>query len=129
LDALGIQNSVVLLPWAANRLFADLKPSLAHAVFGVSADQETEEASWRPRLGVSLAPQEGGIRIESVAIDSVTAVGLQTGDVILAAAGMPTSEIGKLVEIVRRQARGTWLPQSVRREGSTREVVAKFPNS
>jgi S1-C subfamily serine protease len=53
---------------------------------------------------------------------------LRTGDIILAAAGTPTSEVGKLVEIVSRQAPGTWLPLSVRREGSTREVVAKFPN-
>jgi uncharacterized iron-regulated protein len=128
LDALGIRDSVVLLPWAANRPCADLKPSLADAVFGVAAEPDSEEATWRPRLGVSLAPQEGGIRIESVAIDSVaSAAGLQTGDIILAAAGTPTSEVGKLVEIVSRQAPGTWLPLSVRREGSTREVVAKFP--
>jgi uncharacterized iron-regulated protein len=128
LDALGIRDSVVLLPWAANRPCADLKPSLADAVFGVAAEPETDETSWRPRLGVSLAPQEGGIRIESVANDSVaSAAGLQTGDIILAAAGTPTSEVGKLVEIVSRQAPGTWLPLSVRREGATREVVAKFP--
>jgi hypothetical protein len=128
LNALGIPDNVVLLPWAANRPCADLKPSLADAVFGVAAEPDAEEATWRPRLGVSLAPQEGGIRIESVAIDSVaSAAGLQTGDIILAAAGTPTSEVGKLVEIVSRQAPGTWLPLSVRREGSTREVVAKFP--
>ncbi|MGF7206871.1 putative iron-regulated protein [Skermanella aerolata] len=128
LNALGLQDNVVLLPWAANRPCADLTPALADAVFGVSADPETEEPSWRPRLGVSLAPQEGGIRIESVANDSVaSAAGLQTGDIILAAAGTPTSEVGKLVEIVSRQAPGTWLPLSVRREGATREVVAKFP--
>jgi uncharacterized iron-regulated protein len=129
LNALGIRDSVVLLPWAANRPCADLKPSLADAVFGVAAEPDSEEATWRPRLGVSLAPQEGGIRIESVAIDSVaSAAGLQTGDIILAAAGTPTSEVGKLVEIVSRQAPGTWLPLSVRREGATREVVAKFPS-
>jgi S1-C subfamily serine protease len=52
---------------------------------------------------------------------------LQTDDFILAAAGTPISELGKLVEIVSRQAPGMWLPHSVRREGSTREVVAKFP--
>jgi hypothetical protein len=130
LDALGIRDSFLLLPWAANRPCADLKPSPVDAVFGVSADPETEEASWRPRLGVSLAPQEGGIRIEAVANDSVAAAaGLQTGNVILAAAGTPTSEVGKLVEIVSRQAPGTWLPQSVPRERSTRELLAKFPNS
>ena len=56
LNALGIPDSVVLLPWAANRPCADLKPSLADAVFGVAADPETEQSTWRPRLGVSLAP-------------------------------------------------------------------------
>ena len=129
LNALGILDNVVLLPWAANRPCADLKPGLADAVFGVAADPETEPATWRPRLGVSLAPLDDGVRIESVVNDSVAAAaGLQTGDIILAAAGTPTSEVGKLVEIVSRQAPGTWLPLSVRREGSTREVVAKFPN-
>jgi len=129
LDALGIRDNIVLLPWSASRPCADLKPSFADAVFGVASDPETEEATWRPRLGVSLAPLDDGIRIESVANDSVAAAaGLRTGDIILAAAGTPTSEVGKLVEIVSRQAPGTWLPLSVRREGATREVVAKFPS-
>ena len=126
---MGILDSVVLLPWAANRPCADLKPGLADAVFGVAADPETEQATWRPRLGVSLAPLDDGVRIESVINDSVAAAaGLRAGDIILAAAGTPTSEVGKLVEIVSRQAPGTWLPLSVRREGATREVVAKFPS-
>jgi uncharacterized iron-regulated protein len=129
LDALGIRDSVVLLPWSENRPCTDLKPGLADAVFGVAADPEAEPAKWRPRLGVSLAPLDDGVRIESVANDSVAAAaGLQTGDIILAAAGTPTSEVGKLVEIVSRQAPGTWLPLSIRREGATREVVAKFPS-
>jgi len=129
LNALGITDSVVLLPWSMNRPCADLKPGLADAVFGVAADPETDQATWRPRLGVSLAPLDDGVRIESVANDSVAAAaGLRTGDIILAAAGTPTSEVGKLVEIVSRQAPGTWLPLSIRREGATREVIAKFPS-
>ena len=129
LEALGIRDTVVLLPWSANRPCTDLKPGLADAVFGVAADPETDQSTWRPRLGVSLAPLDDGIRIKSVANDSVAAAaGLRTGDIILAAAGTPTSEVGKLVEIVSRQAPGTWLPLSVRREGATREVIAKFPS-
>jgi S1-C subfamily serine protease len=82
------------------------------------------------RLGVSLAPLDEGLRVESVSGDSVAeAAGLERGDVILAAAGTRTSEVGKLIDIVNRQAPGTWLPLSVQRDGATREIVAKFPGS
>ncbi|QQP87325.1 ChaN family lipoprotein [Skermanella sp. TT6] len=129
LSDLGIGNSMVLLPWSAGIPCSELEAGLADAVFGVSDDQE-EQGSWRPRLGVSLAPQEEGLRIESVVGNSVAeTAGLRAGDIILAAAGTKTSEVGKFIDIVNRQAPGTWLPLSVRRDGATREIVAKFPVS
>lgn len=127
LDDLGIGNSMVLLPWSAGIPCSELKAGLADAVFGVSDDPE-QQRSWRPRLGVSLAPQDEGLRVESVVGNSVAeTAGLKTGDIILAAAGTKTSEVGKFIDIVNRQAPGTWLPLSVRREGATTEIVAKFP--
>ena len=35
----------------------------------------------------------------------------------------------ELIEIIQRQAPGTWLPLEVRRDGETRHFVAKFPSS
>ncbi|WP_192499400.1 ChaN family lipoprotein [Skermanella pratensis] len=124
---LGIGDSMVLLPWSAGISCSELEAGLADAVFGVSDDPE-EQGSWRPRLGVSLAPQDEGLRIESVVGNSVAeTAGLKAGDIILDAAGTKTTEVGKFIDIVNRQAPGTWLPLNVRREGATREIVAKFP--
>lgn len=129
LTDIGIPDAMVLLPWSAGSPCSALETGLADAVFGVAADAE-ERPSWRPRLGVSLAPVDEGLRVESVGGDSVAeAAGLERGDVILAAAGTRTSEVGKLIDIVNRQAPGTWLPLSVQRDGTIQEVVAKFPGS
>jgi hypothetical protein len=35
--------------------------------------------------------------------------------------------VGEVVEIVQRQAPGTWLPLKVRRGDNTLELIAKFP--
>jgi hypothetical protein len=129
LAGLGLPDTMVLLPWNAERPCTDLNATLADAVFGLASEPNRETAAWRPKLGVSLAALDDGLRIESVAGNSVAAAaGLQTGDVIVSAAGMKTSEVRQFVEIIGRQAPGTWLPLSVRREGATHEIVAKFPS-
>jgi uncharacterized iron-regulated protein len=128
LAALGIPDSLVLMPWNGNQPCQELSRGVADAVFGMAATAADERPSWRPRLGVSLASAEDGVRIESVVGDSVAAAaGLQAGDIILTAAGTDTREVRELMDIVRRQAPGTWLPLSIRRAGSTQEVIAKFP--
>jgi len=43
------------------------------------------------------------------------------------AAGLPTGSGGDLIDTVRQQAPGTWLPLQIRRGGVTVEKVARFP--
>jgi S1-C subfamily serine protease len=82
----------------------------------------------RPRLGVLLVQGDGAPRINNVARGSVAeAVGLQTGDHVVRAAGLETRNPDDLVEIVGRQAPGTWLPLSIRRDGQEIDLIAKFP--
>ena len=48
-------------------------------------------------------------------------------DIVVSAAGRPIEKVSQLIAIVRRQAAGTWLPLTIRRDGKDLEVVAKFP--
>jgi S1-C subfamily serine protease len=47
--------------------------------------------------------------------------------VIREAAGVPVTQMDDIVEIVKRQAPGTWLPLKLKRGGDTIEIIAKFP--
>ncbi|WP_029006823.1 ChaN family lipoprotein [Azospirillum halopraeferens] len=128
LDDLGITGSLVLLPWDATRGCVGLDGRVADAVFGVAPPEQTAAEPPRPRLGVVLEPAEGGVRIGTVQGDSVAAAaGLATGDLVVTAAGTPVRAPADLVAIVRRQAPGTWLPITVRRDRTSTELVAKFP--
>jgi S1-C subfamily serine protease len=53
--------------------------------------------------------------------------GLKAGDHVVRAAGLETRIPDDLVDIVGRQAPGTWLPLSIRRDGQEIDLVAKFP--
>jgi S1-C subfamily serine protease len=55
--------------------------------------------------------------------------GLLEGDLIEAAAGFNTTTNVSLIEIIQRQAPGTWLPLKVKRGDETLELLAKFPQS
>jgi S1-C subfamily serine protease len=55
--------------------------------------------------------------------------GLVEGDVILVAAGFKTATSSSLIEIIQRQAPGTWLPLTVQRGDESLELLAKFPQS
>lgn len=124
---LGIPDSLVLLPWEADRPCAELDGRIADAVFGLGAAAEPAEPP-KPRLGVLLERGEGGVRIDKVLDGSVAAAaGLKPGDVVTVAAGKPVHTPGDLTAIVQRSAPGTWLPVTVKRGSRTRELVAKFP--
>jgi hypothetical protein len=43
------------------------------------------------------------------------------------AAGLQTRNSDDLIEVVGRQAPGTWLPLSIKRDGQEIDVIAKFP--
>lgn len=123
---LGIGDALVLLPWDGGRDCATLNGRVADAVFGL--DGRETAAAPKPRLGVLLEPTGGGVRIGKVQDGSVAAkAGFATGDVVVAAAGTPVHTPSDLTAIVQRQAPGTWLPVTVRRNAKERELIAKFP--
>lgn len=124
---LGITGTAVLLPWDADRDCDELDGRIADAVFGLGPSIAEAEPP-RPRLGVQLDPGPDGISVGAVSDGSVAAAaGLRSGDRILAAAGNPVRAPADLVAVIRRQAPGTWLPLTIRRDGADRELVAKFP--
>ncbi|WP_247894210.1 ChaN family lipoprotein [Azospirillum sp. B510] len=124
---LGIADAAVLLPWDADRDCDELDGRIADAVFGLGPEREDAEPP-RPKLGVQLDPGPEGITVGAVSAGSVAAAAdLRPGDRILIAAGMPVHAPADLVALIRRQAPGTWLPLTIRRDGAERELVAKFP--
>ena len=124
---LGIGDAAVLLPWGADRDCDDLDGRIADAVFGLGPEREDAEPQ-RPKLGVQLDPGPEGILVGAVSSGSVAAAaGLRTGDRILIAAGTAVHAPADLVAVIRRQAPGTWLPLTIRRDGAEQELVAKFP--
>ncbi len=129
LAALGVERVEVLLPQDADETCADLPAGLADAVFVVDADGEAATPP-RPRLGVFIEDADDGVRVTEVVADSVAArSGVEAGDLIVSAAGFATATTGELIEIIGRQAPGTWLPLGVRRGDHSIELTAKFPQS
>ena len=125
---LGVDGTANLVPMTASQACADVSPELADALFVVEKLDGAEANSVKPRLGVMIETAEDGVRIMSVLADSVAeATELKTGDIVVSAAGFPVAEVSDLIEIVQRQAPGTWLPLEVKRDGEGLEFVARFP--
>jgi hypothetical protein len=126
---MGIDDVDVLLPLDSTDSCDPLSADLASAVFVVDAEGEASLPP-RPRLGVLIKGGDAGVRIMEVFEGSVAAQsGLVEGDVIQAAAGFKTTTNSSLVEIIQRQAPGTWLPLTVQRGEESLELLAKFPQS
>jgi S1-C subfamily serine protease len=67
-------------------------------------------------------------RVNRVAGNSVAeTAGVKAGDLVVRAAGLEMRNPEDLVEVVARQAPGTWLPLSIRRDGQEIDLIAKFP--
>lgn len=123
---LHIKDTAVLLPVDLPDGCANVSPGLADAVFALPRDMDPKRQ--RPRLGVMIETADGGARVTEVMPESVAqASGIEAGDVIVGAAGLPVTGSGDLVDTVQRQAPGTWLPLQIRRHGATTERVARFP--
>jgi uncharacterized iron-regulated protein len=127
LKDLGVTAPTSFIPVSIDTACTLVGTSSADAVFTLPRSEEMP-APERPRLGVFLAQGDGAPRISQVASGSVAeATGLQAGDHVVRAAGLETRIPDELVDIVGRQAPGTWLPLSIRRDGQEIDVVAKFP--
>ena len=127
---LGIGEAAILLPVDRAAACEDLPSDLADAVFVVDTPDRIETAQPKPRLGIMIEESEEGVRITKVFESTVAEdTGLEAGDVVLLAAGFPVGRNSDLIEIVQRQAPGTWLPMTIKRQGAELEIVAKFPTS
>ena len=126
---MGIEDVDVLVPLDSTADCEPLPADLASAVFVVDAESETPLPP-RPLLGIIIEGSDAGVRVTQVVEGSVAAQsGLAEGDVIEAAAGFKTTTNSSLVEIIQRQAPGTWLPLKVKRGDESLELLAKFPQS
>jgi uncharacterized iron-regulated protein len=127
LKDLGITEPMSLIPVAVDGACALVGTSFADVVFTLQRSDDAPPPE-RPRLGVLLAQGDGAPRVNRVVGDSVAqAAGLKDGDHVVRAAGQDMRNPDDLVEVVGRQAWGTWLPLSIRRDGQEIDVIAKFP--
>lgn len=128
LHDLGVKNVAALLPWDSDKSCKQLIKGVADAVFGVLP--HTSE-SFRPqfqRLGIRYEMGRGGAVVLQVEKNSIAeATKLQDSDVILEMAGLPLKNTEDVINIVKRQAPGTWLPLKIQRDNQEMEVIAKFP--
>ncbi len=129
LKDLGVTDVGTLLPWNSGTTCAQITAGLADAVFGIEVPLVVSHERPRQRLGIRFEmAQDGGARILQVEKGSIAeAAGIRDSDVIVEAAGVPIKQMDDIVEIVKRQAPGTWLPLKLKRGGDTIESVAKFP--
>lgn len=126
---MGIDNVEVLLPLDADAGCGPLPAELANAVFVVEAEDDAAAAP-KPRLGVIIEDGDDAVRVMQVVEDSVAErSGIRAGDRIQSAAGFGTRNSADLIEIIQRQAPGTWLPIIVKRGSKTVEITARFPQS
>ncbi|WP_420340746.1 ChaN family lipoprotein [Roseibium sp.] len=127
---LGVSAVTSLVPVDRDRACAGLEPDVADAVFLVEERRDTAPVLNRPRLGVAIQPgPDGGLLLSEVAAGSIAeAADLTAGDIVLRAAGAELTTPSDLVEIIQRQAPGTWLPLDVERNGERLTLIAKFPS-
>jgi uncharacterized iron-regulated protein len=123
-------EAAVLLPVDRETACDGLPADLADAVFVIEPTGRLVATAPKARLGILVATTDDGVRVENVMEGSVAeATAIQAGDIVVSAAGFPVAEVGELIEIVQRQAPGTWLPLVIRRDGEDIEVVARFPTT
>jgi hypothetical protein len=124
---LGVSRIGVALPWSPSDSCAELTPGVADVVFGVASRPQPGRPD-RPRLGISIEAAAPGVRVRDVVPGSIAEqAGLKVDDVIVRIAGEAADQTGDVVEVVQRQAPGTWLPITIQRGDETLEIVARFP--
>ena len=126
LKDLGIKDVATLLPWESNKTCGKLVTGIADAVFGVASYMKPDEPQ-RLRLGILFEMVQNGARILKVEKGSVAeTAGLIDEDIIKEIAGLEVKKINDVIEAVKRQAPGTWLPLRIIRGGKSIEIIAKF---
>jgi uncharacterized iron-regulated protein len=124
LKALGVESVAGLLPLDAG--CSGLEAGIADAVYVVPPSPSDKPPP--PRLGVTLEQEGKAVRLAEVSAGSLAErTGLRAGDVVVSIAGRPVNRVSSVVEAVRRQPDGTWLPMEVRRGEETREFILRFP--
>lgn len=130
LKNMGVKKIVSLLPWDTNRPCKLLTDRYADAVFGLAPFTPESGSPLQQRLGIGFefSKKTTGAHVLQVEQQSIAeSAGLQAGDVILEMAGSTLKESSDVIDAVKRQAPGTWLPLKVMREGMITEIIAKFP--
>ena len=123
---LGIKDVAMLLPWESNKACGQLVAGIADAVFGVASYVKTDGPQ-RQRLGIQFEMAQKGARILKIEKGSVAeTAGLKDKDIIIEIAGLEVKKINDVIEAVKRQAPGTWLPLRVTRGSETIEIIARF---
>ena len=123
---LGIKDVAMLLPWESNKACGQLVTGIADAVFGVASYVKTDGPQ-RQRLGIQFEMAQKGARILKIEKGSVAeTAGLKDKDIIIEIAGLEVKKINNVIEAVKRQAPGTWLPLKVTRGSETIEIIARF---
>ena len=126
LRALGVTSVGTLLPVDADSDCSRLKAGLADAVYALPP--KPPEAAPKPRLGVRVDQEKGGVTIIEVTPGSLAqSTGLRVGDRIVTLAGSKVESNAEVIDAVRAQPDGTWLPIQVRRGEQTLDLVIKFP--
>ena len=116
LKDLKVTDVGTLLPWNSG---------LADAVFGIASSAPVSYEPPRQRLGIrfEMAP-DGSARVLQVEKGSIAeGAGIRDSDLIIEAAGVPIKRLDDIVNIVKRQAPGTWLPLRLKRGGDIMETL------
>lgn len=128
LQDLGIRNISALLPWDSDKSCKQLVAGVADAVFGVLPHVPELIRPQFQRLGIRYEMGRGGAIVLQVEKNSIAeAAKLMESDVIVEMAGLALQTTEDVINIVRRQAPGTWLPIKIKRENQVIKVIAKFP--
>lgn len=129
LKHLGVTEVGMLLPWNRGTSCDLLTANIADAIFGTVLPPLAADERPRQRLGIrfEMAQDGGGARVLQVEKGSIAEkADIRESDLIIEAAGLPVKQLNDIVEIVKRQTPGTWLPLKLKRGSDTMEAVAKF---
>lgn len=128
LHDLGIKHVSTLLPWDSDKSCKQLVTGVADAVFGVLPHVPELFRPQFQRLGIRYEMGRGGAVVLQVEKNSIAeAANLMVSDVIVEMAGVTIKVTDDVINVVKRQAPGTWLPIKIKRDNQDMEIVAQFP--